>query len=217
MESADVEVISSMFVVPQQYLQWNSVFTNLCCSHWWAKHLIHITVTLSRCIIGDLKSERRLTFRGVQASSAAAMFGVVVDEHVVWDRQHVTVHVDCSGNHHLRAHTHTHTHTQTQRNTHTRVTYSCKWLSIRCIRCSRCVSYLEPPHVSWVSCIFQTVLIALEEELEEESADKNKNTHTHTEQVSLRRNNWSRISAGEWSWAQLGLILHQAEFHQHRF
>ncbi len=39
------------------------------------------------------------------------------------------------------------------------------------IICSRWVSYLEPPHVSWVPCIFQTVLIALEEELEEESAD----------------------------------------------
>lgn len=31
--------------------------------------------------------------------------------------------------------------------------------------------YLEPPHVSWVSCIFQTVLVALEEKLQKESVE----------------------------------------------
>lgn len=31
------------------------------------------------------------------------------------------------------------------------------------------MTYLEPPHVPWVSCCFQAVLIALEEEFEEES------------------------------------------------
>jgi len=34
--------------------------------------------------------------------------------------------------------------------------------------------YLEPPHVSWVSCILQTVLVALEEKLEEKSDETKK-------------------------------------------
>lgn len=83
------------------------------------------------------------------------MFGVVVDEHVVWHGQHVTIHVDCSGHHHLL---------WTQPSGLFRI-FNFSWK----ITASLLDFYLEPPHVSRVSCIFQTVLIALEEELQEES------------------------------------------------
>lgn len=83
------------------------------------------------------------------------MFGVVVDEHVVWHGQHVTIHVDCSGHHHLL---------WTQPSGLFQI-FNFSWK----ITASRLDFYLEPPHVSRVSCIFQTVLIALQEELQEES------------------------------------------------
>lgn len=42
-----------------------------------------------------LQIRRGRTFRGVKAAGTAAMFGVVMDEHVVRNGQHVTVHVNC--------------------------------------------------------------------------------------------------------------------------
>lgn len=42
-----------------------------------------------------LQIRRGRTFRGVKAASPAAMFGIVVDEHVVRNGQHMTVHVNC--------------------------------------------------------------------------------------------------------------------------
>ena len=38
----------------------------------------------------------------VQPASAAAMFGVVVDEHVVGDGQYMTIHTHRGRHHHLR-------------------------------------------------------------------------------------------------------------------
>lgn len=37
-------------------------------------------------------------------------------------------------------------------------------------------SHLESAHVSWIPCIFQTVLIALEKELQEESEKEQQRT-----------------------------------------
>ena len=62
-------------------------------------------VALLLVFISNAVSERRLTFGGVQASGTAAMFGVVVDEHVVRHGQDMTIHVDGRGNHHLRTNT----------------------------------------------------------------------------------------------------------------
>lgn len=42
------------------------------------------------------------SFRGVQSSSSAPVFGVVVHEHVVRDGQDVTLHTDCSRYNHLK-------------------------------------------------------------------------------------------------------------------
>lgn len=84
------------------------------------------------------------------------MFGVVVDEHVVRHHQHVTVHVDCGGDHHL--HTGHRSEVRGQR-------------SYRMFTDAEGRCHLEPPHVSGVAGVLQTVLITLEEELEEEPAD----------------------------------------------
>lgn len=47
-----------------------------------------------------------LTFRRVEASGPAAMFRVVVDEHVVRYRENVAINVDCGGDHHLERQMH---------------------------------------------------------------------------------------------------------------
>lgn len=46
----------------------------------------------------------RCSFRRVQSSSSAAMFGVVVHKHVVGDSQDVTLHAHRGRNNHLRNH-----------------------------------------------------------------------------------------------------------------
>lgn len=69
---------------------------------------------------------------------------------------------------------HTRTHTQTDRRA-----LVCHKMQKCCVssvresggRAAGRSLYLKPPHVSRVSCIFQTVLVALEEKLEEESVE----------------------------------------------
>lgn len=38
---------------------------------------------------------RGRTFWGVKAASPPPVFGIVVYKHVVWDSQHVAIHIDC--------------------------------------------------------------------------------------------------------------------------
>lgn len=38
------------------------------------------------------------------------------------------------------------------------------------------ISYLESPHISWVSCCLQTVLVTFQEKLQEEPAKVSKRT-----------------------------------------
>lgn len=41
-------------------------------------------------------------------------------------------------------------------------------------------SYLKSPHIPWVSCCLQTILVAFQEKLQEEPAKVNKGTHVCT-------------------------------------
>lgn len=48
----------------------------------------------------------------------------------------------------------------------------------RCLRRKNIISpYLKSPHISGVSCRLQTILVALQEKLQEEPAEVNKRTH----------------------------------------
>lgn len=52
------------------------------------------------------------------------------------------------------------------------------WPSPRCLRRKNIISpYLKSPHISGVSCRLQTILVALQEKLQEEPAEVNKRTH----------------------------------------
>lgn len=95
------------------------------------------------------------------------MLRVVVNKHVVGHCQHVAIYIDGSGHHHL-------------------------WRSVgdwdalhKHHESPFSVSYLESPHVSRVSGIFQTVLIALEEKLQEESGKTTGEQEVSLEAVNV--------------------------------